>query len=372
MRAAGVPGKVLHVLSSPGVGGCESLCVNLIEYLNRAGWGQEVVFLCDGPGPTQDVLMRIHDLSIHTVQYDPCRRWGFVQRFAELCRARRVDTVIAYSFGLHFFVALGARLGSVRRVLACVQNPPPTDTRARRVTTLLAQIARPFVSHEVACSRYVAGQVTKVYRLPKRRVVVVHNWCDVERIATRAAVARRSRTCVGPVFGMIARLDPIKDHTTVLRAFARFLVKYPDARLRLIGDGPSRSILEALERELALNGSVEFVGTRLDVPEQLGSLDMFVYATTQQEGFGIVLAETMAASVPIVATDVGPCAEVLDGGRAGLLVPPQDPEALTAGMETLWQDADLRARLAAAGFATAQKRYSVYVAVRRLEELLRD
>lgn len=371
MRATGMPGRVLHVLFSPIVGGCESLCVDLVGCLERAGWMQEVVFLSDGPGPTRDRLMRISDLPIHVCKYDRSRRWDFVRRFAELCRVRRVDAVVAYSFGLHFFIAVGAWLGEAKRVLACVGNPPAADPRSRRVTAVLAQMAHPFVSCEIACSQYVADQVTRVYRLPKRRIVVVHNWCDVEGIAARAAAARQSRTSTGPLLGVVARLDPIKDHVTVLRAFERFRASHAEARLRLIGDGPSRSALEKLSRDLKLNGSVEFVGIRLDVPEQLGGLDMFVYATTEQEGFGIVLAEAMAAGVPIVATDIGPCAEVLDGGRAGLLVPPRDPEALAAGMEALWKDPDLRARLVTAGFATAQDRYSVRRAARRFEELLR-
>jgi glycosyltransferase involved in cell wall biosynthesis len=71
---------------------------------------------------------------------------------------------------------------------------------------------------------------------------------------------------------------------------------------------------------------------RRDVPELLGQLDLFVFATTADEGQGIALVEAIAAGVPVVASDVGACREVLDdhgpGGALGLLVPPSDPAAL--------------------------------------------
>jgi glycosyltransferase involved in cell wall biosynthesis len=362
--------RILHVLHSPTVGGCESLCVELLGALSRRGWLQEVVFLSDGPGPARDRLKAIGDPSVHVCQYGRGSRWTFVQRFAELCRARRVTAVVAYSFGLHLFVALGARLGGVGRVLACIGNPPPVESRRRRATALLAQLARPFVSREVVCSRYVQRLVARAYGLPERRAVVVHNWCDVEGIAERAAAVRRSRSEPYPVVGMVARLDPIKDHETALRAFARFGARVPEARLRFVGDGPRRGGLERLANALELGDRVEFMGTRLDVPEQIGSFDIFVYATTVGEGFGVVLAEAMAAGVPVVATDIGPCAEVLGEGSAGLLVPPHDPDALAEGIGALWKDPELRARLSAAGLAVARERYSAERAAQEFERLL--
>ena len=72
---------------------------------------------------------------------------------------------------------------------------------------------------------------------------------------------------------------------------------------------------------------------RRDVPELVGELDLFVFATTADEGLGIALIEAMAAGVPVVASDVGACREVLDDGALGLLVPPGDPLALADAIE---------------------------------------
>jgi glycosyltransferase involved in cell wall biosynthesis len=201
---------------------------------------------------------------------------------------------------------------------------------------------------------------------------VVHNWCDAETIAERAGVARSRRAGEGPTVGMVARLDPIKDHETLVRAFALFRSDQAMARLRVVGDGVLRPRLEALAAELGQTEHIEFLGTRLDVPEQLGALDLFAFATTGAEGFGIVLAEAMAACVPIVATDIGPVREVLDDGRAGLLVGPRDPGALAAGMQRVWNDPALRAGLVAAGSALVRERYGSEVAAQRIAALLAE
>ena len=91
---------------------------------------------------------------------------------------------------------------------------------------------------------------------------------------------------------------------------------------------------------------------RRDVPELIGQLDVFVFAATPDEGLGIALIEAMAAGVPVVASDVGACREVLDhdgpGGALGLLVPPRDPVALA--------DAILRVRAEPAAAAARAER----------------
>lgn len=363
------PKRVLHVLFHGGTGGCESLCLDLVKHLDSARWDSEVVFLSGEGGPVHDRLREM-GTAIHVCAYEPRHRLSFVRRFARVCRAARPDVVLTHSFGLHLLVAMGARLAGVKRVLVSVQNPPPSNTALRRKTAMLAQLSRPFVDRELACSNYVSDKVVGQYRLPRRRVSVLWNWCDTEAITARAQASRAARTDVGPILGIVARLDPIKDHATVLRAFKLFRQKHARARLRLIGDGPMREKLEALARELSLGESVEFVGARTDVPEQVGQLDIFVYATTANEGFGIVLAEAMAAGVPIVATNCGPCAEVLDGGKAGLLVSPENPEALAEGLEILWGDPDLRARLSTTALVTARERYSVHCAVQNIEKFL--
>lgn len=148
---------------------------------------------------------------------------------------------------------------------------------------------------------------------------------------------------------MVARLELHKDQPTLIRAMARLRDQGLAAELWLIGEGSHRPQLEALIADLHLADRMQLLGSRRDIPELLAQLDLFVFSARPDEGFGIALAEAMAAGVPIVATDVGACREVLDGGRCGLLVAPGSPEALAAGIcRVLADPAGARQRAAAA------------------------
>ena len=148
---------------------------------------------------------------------------------------------------------------------------------------------------------------------------------------------------------MVARLELHKDQPTLIRAMALLCDQELDAELWLIGEGSHRPQLETLISELQLADRVHLLSSRRDIPELLAQLDLFVFSARPDEGFGIALAEAMAAGVPIVATDVGACREVLDGGRCGLLVQPGSAEALAAGIRAVLADpAGAQQRAAAA------------------------
>jgi glycosyltransferase involved in cell wall biosynthesis len=129
--------------------------------------------------------------------------------------------------------------------------------------------------------------------------------------------------------------------------------------LWLIGEGSLRPQLEALISELHLTDCVMLLGSRRDIPDILSKIDLFVFSARPDEGFGIALAEAMAASVPIVAANVGACREVLDGGRCGLLVEPASPEALASGIRRVLEDPAAARQRAAAAKQRALNNFSV-------------
>jgi glycosyltransferase involved in cell wall biosynthesis len=351
------------VLSSDVVGGCETGCINLAAGLQQAGFAQEVVFMDPGDGsrPASSRLEAI-GIATHLSPLDPDRR-GFVRRFAAHCRKRGKVVVVSHAFGVHVHVARAAKLGGAGKVLAIAGNPPPDGLVPWLKSALYVQAARRWNDLEIGCSNYVVDQMRRRYRLPRRRVAALHYIVPVEEVRARAASARAMRDGdSAPVIAMVARLDPIKNHRIVLEAFAMVLKAVPAARLRLIGDGPERRNIERRASELGIADRVDLLGTRRDVPELLGTSDLFVYGTTRNEGFGIVLAEAMAAGLPVVATDVGPCREVLGNGAAGTLVANGDPAALAEGMVAELRRGD-RAGRGAQASSWAAEHYSARVIV---------
>jgi glycosyltransferase involved in cell wall biosynthesis len=249
-----------------------------------------------------------------------------------LCRQRRPDALLIYPCNRPMlWLALGARLAGVGRLAVHLGNSAPADhLRTWHLLLFWFQLLGVIA---VPCAQAI---VQSLQPLPRglRLGPVIPNGCDVQAIAERAAAARAIRP-PGDVCRvlMVARLDPIKDQATLLRAFAA--ARQPGWQLQLVGDGPDRQHLETLAAELGLDPAEVFLGRRSDIPELLGQADVFAFSTTAAEGFGIVLIEAMAAGLPVIASDVPACREVLRDGAAGDLLPAADVDAWSAALQQL-------------------------------------
>ena len=157
-----------------------------------------------------------------------------------------------------------------------------------------------------------------------------------------------------PTIVAIGRLHPVKGHDVLLRAMDRVRREVPAVRLRVIGEGPARAEIEALVRSLCLEACVELVGERPAeaVRDELRRATVFALPS-RSEGMPISLIEAMATGCPAVATRVGGVPGVLADG-AGLLVEPEDPDALAEALIHLLTDPQARREYADRARARAQ------------------
>ena len=185
----------------------------------------------------------------------------------------------------------------------------------------------------------------------EERSVVIRNAVEV------GAAPSRARGDEPPVqIVSVGRLAAPKDFSTLVAAVARL----PEgrARLRVFGDGPFRSELEAQKRALGLDGAVEFAGEVPDVRPHLEEADVFVLSSLS-EGMPVSILEAMAAGLPVVASAVPGLEEVVLDGETGFLVPPADPAALAEKLAELVDDPARRASFGAAGRARAEEHFSL-------------
>lgn len=167
--------------------------------------------------------------------------------------------------------------------------------------------------------------------------------------------------------GMVARLDQIKDHDTLIRAIALLHQEGFPLSCELLGRGILEDSLKSLARELkVLDHAVFFRGWVANVEAALQQWDLFVFSTTAQEGFGNAAAEAMAYGLPCILTDIGPCREV--GCDAVDYVPPQNPRALADAIQNLANDPQRRSQLSHSAAERARRCFSP---VRNLEDYLR-
>ncbi len=219
---------------------------------------------------------------------------------------------------------------------------------------ILALINRDFAAI-VANSEAVRHYASRRERTPLSRFVVLRNGVDLPAAFTEGggAISDNGELRVG----IAASLTPVKRHDVLLRAWALGLrAGMPSgARLILLGDGPERSRLEELSRELGIEDSVVFAGAVADIQPWLRSLAIGVLCS-DREGLSNAVLEYMAWGLPVIATNVGGNPELVSGEN-GLLVPPDSPQALAVALQQLLGDPTLREHL---GRGSAQKVRGTY------------
>lgn len=181
---------------------------------------------------------------------------------------------------------------------------------------------------------------------PAGRVHSVPNGIDTARFDFRAdarAAFRNERALDAsiPLVGIVARLDPMKDHMTFLRAAQQVATQLETARFVVAGDGPAdyRRQLQDEARRLGIETRVLWLGEVRDPSQVYSALDVLVSSSAFGEGFSNVIAEATSTGLPVVTTDVGDSARIV--GQLGAVVQPRDPAALgTAVVNALRGDSN--------------------------------
>jgi glycosyltransferase involved in cell wall biosynthesis len=159
------------------------------------------------------------------------------------------------------------------------------------------------------------------------------------------------------VVGTIARLDPVKDLHTLIRAVGRQGPQRGPMVLLVIGDGSERAQLEASAREVGHGSSVRFLGHREDARDLLAACDLYANSSIS-EGISLTILEAMAAGLPVVATRVGGTPEIVDA-TCGRLVPSRDPDALASTLAALAADGALRRTLGGKARTRVEQRFTL-------------
>lgn len=200
------------------------------------------------------------------------------------------------------------------------------------------------------------------------RTVIIPNPVDLKKFAAVPPVVPSRPRLRAMAAG---RLDPQKGYDVLIEAFARVAGANPLWDLVIYGMGPHRERLEAQISKHALSGRITLPGQTLDIVSAYGEADLFVHSA-RFEGSPNVIQEALAAGRPVVATDCpGYSAELLGHGRYGILVPPDDVDALAQALARLLPDHDARVALAA-GARSAVLPLSTEVIADRWLALFRD
>jgi len=250
---------------------------------------------------------------------------------------------------IHCFLPLitfmGALSGRIARVPLVVTSRRALGTHQRRYPILrpLDHVASR-LSHRVTVnSRAVWNDMVRREHVDVSKLVLIYNGVDTGPFDTALSYREDVRRDQGikanaKVMIVIANLIPYKGHSDLIQTAREVINRFPDAIFLLVGE--DRGIQKDLEQRVANLGirqSVRFLGRQDDVPRLLAASDISVLPS-HEEGFSNVILESMAAGLPVVATDVGGNREAILDGITGWLIPPKDTGALAAKIIDLLRD----------------------------------
>lgn len=353
---------IVHVLYRLDTGGMERILVSLIN-ATADRYRHAVITLC-GFGPLRAEIEHAVSECL-SLDKKPGNDWGCHLRLWSALRRLKPDLVQTYNIGT-LDLAPMVKLAGVRRLVHAEHGRDAADPKGENARyRWLRRWMAPFIDRYVAVSEDLQHWLVERAGIRRSKVAYIANGIELAAFDVRltAPPSRRLLTDFAPpgsvLLGNVARLDKVKDQASLLAALA-LLGNETDQPCRLIiaGEGSQRTALEQQIDQLGLGETVRLLGDRQDVPALLAECDVFVLSSIA-EGMPVTLMEAMAAGLPVVATDVGGVASVVEDGVTGTLVPAGDVRAMADALKTYAADATLRRRHGDAGYARAAHHFSL-------------
>lgn len=376
----GRPLHVCHVLLRLGCGGMENGLVTIANGLRGDGFRHSVVCL-DRASEFRDRLAG--DVPVHELAGRYRSELGKHRALRRVLRELRPDVVHTRNLPtIDLYPAILA--AGVRRMVHSEHGVDLLEAEGSpRKYRLLRRLGARVIPRYIALSRGLCDWMAGENGIPRRKIRIIVNGVDTARFRppADAAAKRRARTALGVpddgalVMGSLGRLEAIKDHANLARAFVALAQRRPElaARARLVigGEGSCRGEVQTILDEAGMRDRLAMAGYVADTPAFYRALDVFVLPS-RSEGTSNTVLEAMAAGLPVVATDVGESGRLIAEGETGAVVPARDPAALADAL-TGYLDAPERARAhGAAGRARACAAFSQAAMLDAYAEVYRD
>ena len=364
------PLRVMQLGSPTGLYGAERWILALVRHLDAADVEAHVGVIRDAPDLKAPLCGEAARLGLRTHVIDAPGRvnWGAVAQLREYLVANDVHILHTHGYKTDLIGLLATR-GTSCRIVSTPHGWSVHAGMALRIYEALDRAVFPFFDAVAPLSDALYSELARSSGT-RRKLHLIRNGVDISEIDGVHALAEEASEWKRTgqfVIGYIGQLITRKGLAALLRAFAA--LPWQDKKLALIGEGEQRAELESLARELGIDRDVTFFGFRGDRLALLKGFDVFVLPS-HLEGIPRCLMESMAARVPIVASDIPGCRDLIVPGETGLLFPVDDVEALVARLGEC-RDPGFRERLARNARVLVDDKYSAASMAAQYRDLYR-
>jgi sugar transferase (PEP-CTERM/EpsH1 system associated) len=350
---------VVHLVYSLGVGGLETL---LVDCINRMpAWRHAVVCLTTYTTFAERISRR--DVELYALDKPPGHGLGTHKTFWRLMRRLRPTVLHTYNLAALEYAFTATLAGVPVRIHAEHGRDAGDPHGLNPKHNFLRRRLVPFVDRFIPVSEDLNRWLGDVVGIPRAKTLFIKNGVDTEKFVPGGPAAADSPwTADDIVIGTVARVQDVKNHRTLVDAFAQLRAAAPALaprlKLSIVGDGPLLPAVRAQVAALGLQEAVWLPGARADIAAVLHTFSVFALPSLA-EGTPVSMLEAMACGVPVVASRVGGIPEVVDEGVHGLLVPAGDVDVLAGALGRYALDADLRAAHGRAARTRVEERFSL-------------
>lgn len=364
--------KIVHIISGLWTGGTEKALVKLLRYWDKDVFRHAVIAFADGE-LKQDFL----ELGIKPIVLRQKRWYDLKFLFQLLVIIRNLKPHIIHCRNASHVVIYGNIVAKILNLplVVSVHGHPDFLTDNPFIKRLWYVIQKR--SHKiVTVSNSLKDILIRKGKIRPDKITVIHNGIDLADIKHDPIVKQKLKQELGindsdQIIGCVGNLRSVKGHRYLIQSMPLILERFPNARLILVGDGPLRSELEQLAEKFRVREKTVFLGYRTDIPELMNIFDIFVLPSLS-EGLSNVLLEAMAASKPVVATNVGGNPEVVENYKTGILIPPKNPVMLAQAVNDLLSDESKRLKMGELGFKRVKEHFLLSDTVQKYERIYRE
>lgn len=352
--------RVFLMINSFETGGSERQFVSLSKSLDPEQFALSLGCI-QTKGPLRDLFGDVPRFRLGGSVYG-WKSWHSRWQLARHLRRNRIEIAHAFDFYTNLTLVPAARAARVPVIIGSQRQLgdllAPAQWKLQKLALQMCDV--------VVCNSQAAAKKLISDGFPERKIRVLGNALAAEAFAAAAPLLPKMPG--SQRVGMIARMNSeAKNHRIFLQAAAKLTRQFPSAEFVFAGDGPLRESLEAEATALGIGSRVRFLGDCRDIPGVMASLDMTL-VPSDSESLSNVILESMAAGVPVVATDVGGNPELVRDER-GLLVPVRDAGALAEAAARLLGNEALRDRMGRNAREFAIKYFSAANITREYEAL---
>jgi len=371
--------SILFVIDGLEFGGGERTFLQLIEGLPQ---NQYNIHVATSPrGTFSDVLIKKGEKPI-PINLMKRLSIGTLQRLIKIIKENNINIIHSQGARTDFCSRMATRLlkskvGVVNTIAMPVEGYDVGLLR-KKIYSFFDRFSERYVDYFIVISDALKKFLIDKHKIPPKKIFKIYNGIELNEY--HPDNSDKSSMKIRKEFGIdkdefliagIGRLVWQKGFEYLIKAASEVLKEYPSAKFLIVGEGPLKDSLREKCRKLDIEDKIIFAGFRSNIKEILTSIDILVMPSVR-EGFPMVTLEAMAMAKPIVATDINGIREQIDHDENGLLIPPEDPEAIADAIIFLFNNKEKSEQLGFAAKKKAEEKFSVEEMIKKTETVYEE